>query len=59
VAGFSSEDREGSAGLIQQLGKFKTGKGCLYINKLDDVDMDILAQMIKNSVEFLKKKYPG
>lgn len=32
-------------GLLAKLGKYKTGKGCLYINKLADVDLDILNAM--------------
>lgn len=39
------------ANLLQKLGKHKTGVGCLYINKLDDVDMDCLAQLIKESLK--------
>lgn len=35
--------------LMGRLGKHKRGKGCLYINKLDDVDEDVLRQLIKNS----------
>ncbi|MCT4580449.1 MAG: DUF1801 domain-containing protein [Flavobacteriales bacterium] len=35
--------------LLSQLGKCKWGKGCLYINKLADVDLAILEQLIKKS----------
>lgn len=35
--------------LIQQLGKCKWGKGCLYINKLADIDLDVLKQLIEKS----------
>ena len=37
---------ERHAGLLQQLGKHKTGKGCLYINKLEDVDTKVLEKII-------------
>ena len=37
--------------LLAQLGKHKTGKSCLYINKLDDVDVDILKQMVALSYQ--------
>lgn len=37
---------EAHAGLLQQLGKYKTGKGCLYINKLEDVDIKVLEKII-------------
>jgi hypothetical protein len=39
---------------LKKLGKHKTGAGCLYINKLEDVDMKVLEQMIKTSA---KAKY--
>ena len=38
---------------LKKLGKHKTGVGCLYINKLDDIDLNVLKEMIENS---LKKK---
>lgn len=39
-------DLERAAELLPQLGKYKTGMGCLYINKLADVDADVLQQVI-------------
>ena len=35
--------------LLSKLGKYKTGKGCLYIKSLADVDMDVLKQLIQKS----------
>jgi len=35
--------------LLTKLGKSKTGKGCLYIKKLEDVDIDVLKQIISKS----------
>jgi uncharacterized protein YdhG (YjbR/CyaY superfamily) len=32
--------------LLKKLGKYKTGKGCLYINKLEEVDMGVLKEII-------------
>ena len=40
-----------SAELLAKLGKHKTGKGCLYINKLSDVDLGVLRELIKESVK--------
>lgn len=37
--------------LLQKLGKHKTGGGCLYINKLEDIDMNVLQQMIEEAVK--------
>ena len=45
--------------LLEKLGKHKAGKGCLYIKKLEDVNMAVLEKLIKHSVDWLKKKYPG
>ena len=41
--------------LLESLGKFKTGKSCLYINKLKDVDIQVLRELILESVEHMKK----
>ncbi|MFX1367140.1 MAG: DUF1801 domain-containing protein [Promethearchaeota archaeon] len=37
--------------LLKKLGEYKTGKSCLYINKLADVDRDVLREIIKKSYE--------
>ena len=37
--------------LLGRLGKHKTGKGCLYINKLQDVDLPTLRELVRRSVE--------
>jgi Domain of unknown function (DU1801) len=39
--------------LLQGLGKFKTGKGCLYIKKLEDIDMTVLEKLITTSIDSL------
>ena len=41
-----------------RLGKYKTGKSCLYIKSLDDVDQKKLKALIDGSVKFMEKKYP-
>ena len=45
--------------LLASLGKHKTDKGCVYINKLDDIDTGILTKMVKNHIKHIKKLYPG
>ena len=45
--------------LLKDLGKHKAAKGCLYIKKLDDVNMSVLEKLVKRSVDTLKKKYPA
>jgi hypothetical protein len=54
MPGFSNENE----GLMKKLGKHKAGKGCLYIKKLEDVDTGVLEKLVKQSVDYLKKKYP-
>lgn len=41
--------------LLKRLGKYKASKGCLYINKLEDVDLATLEQLIRKSIDDLKK----
>ncbi|MEO2213686.1 DUF1801 domain-containing protein [Paenibacillus amylolyticus] len=44
--------------LLKDFGKHTTGKACVYINKITDIDVDVLKALIMQSVEFLKKTYP-
>lgn len=43
--------------LMKKLGKFKTGKSCLYIKRLSDVDEKVLERLIEESVKHMRKKY--
>ena len=49
--GFNNYDE-----LLKQLGKHKTGKSCLYISKLEDVDMNILEELVSASVQHVKER---
>lgn len=42
--------------LMGKLGKHKAGKGCLYVNKLDDVDRKVLRKLVEHSVKTLRKR---
>ncbi len=42
---------------LKKLGKYKTSPGCLYINKLSDVDVKLLSSLIKKSYNLKKKTY--
>ena len=53
ISGFGKYD-----GLMKKLGKYKIGKSCLYINKLEDVDSDVLRELISESVRYLHETYP-
>lgn len=43
--------------LMKKLGKYKTGKSCLYIKRLSDVDEDVLEKLIDGSVREMRKNY--
>lgn len=43
--------------LLEKLGKFRTGKSCLYINKLEDVDRGVLRALIARSVADMRQRY--
>ena len=43
--------------LMSKLGKHKLGAGCMYINKLDDVDLDVLRELVAESWKYMRKKY--
>ena len=51
--GFSNYEK-----LLAKLGKHKIGKSCLYINKLADIDMRVLTDLVRRSVKNMRQKYP-
>ena len=51
VAGFVNEQK-----LLARLGKHKTGKACLYINRIDDIDRDVLQTLIEQSVAHVRAR---
>ena len=53
MTGFEESDE-----LLTRLGKHKTGKSCLYVNKLADVDLDVLEKLVRASVAEMKRRYP-
>lgn len=52
MAGFDQYDE-----LMAKLGKHTLGKSCLYIKKLEDVDMDVLKELVKQSYDYTKEYY--
>ena len=44
--------------LMEKLGKYKTGKSCLYVKTLDDIDRTVLAQLVEESVAYMRETYP-
>ncbi len=53
MAGFNKRGK-----LLEKLGKYKTGKGCLYINKLEDVDEKVLRELIQADWDYMMEKFP-
>ena len=54
MAGFARYER-----LMGKLGKHSTGKSCLYIKRLSDIDMGVLKEIISSSYEHYNTKYNG
>ena len=52
ISGFKPFDS-----MMKKLGKYKTGKSCLYIKRLSDVDEAVLARLISASVKYMRKNY--
>lgn len=46
-------------GALFRLGKYKRGKSCLYVNKLADINLDVLEEMIRNDWDEMKARYPN
>ncbi len=47
----------GQQALLNELGKFKMGKGCIYIKKLSDINQEALKKLIISTIEFLQAKH--
>ncbi len=44
--------------LLAKLGKYKAGKGCIHIKRLEDIDLPALDALVKDSIEHLRERYP-
>jgi hypothetical protein len=54
---FATGDTEREV-LLNKFGKHTSGKACVYINKVADIDTDVLRELIRQSVKFLQETYP-
>ena len=45
--------------LLDGLGKYKMGKACMYVNKLDDIDLNQLEKLMKTTMDYMVEKYPA
>ena len=43
--------------LMDKIGKYKTGKSCLYVKKLEDINLEVLKDVIRQSVDHMNRKY--
>ncbi len=49
---------EAYGGLLERLGKHKTGKSCLYVKRLDDIDRVVLRELVEASLAQMERTYP-
>jgi hypothetical protein len=52
MTGFSEFDA-----LMSQLGKHKTGKSCLYVKRLADIDLKVLESLMRRSIRYMRSNY--
>ena len=43
--------------LLNDLGKFKMGKACIYVKKLSDINQDVLKKLMQSTIDYLQEKY--
>ena len=53
MPGFADYEKQ-----MARLGPHKTGKSCLYLKNLDEVDREVLEEMINDSVKVMRERYP-
>ena len=46
-------------GLLERLGRHSLGKSCLYIKRLADIDLEVLRELVRLSVQAIREKYPS
>lgn len=53
MPGYSNYDA-----ILERIGKYKLGKSCFYVKKLEQIDLDVLKELIRAGLDDLAKKYP-
>ena len=43
--------------LLKDLGKYKMGKACIYVNKLSDINIEVLKKLMKETIDLLQERY--
>lgn len=47
----------GQDDMLKELGKFKMGAACIYVNKLSDINVNVLKKLMVSSIDHLERKY--
>lgn len=47
------------ADFLNRLGKHRSGQSCVYVNRLSDVDLDVVAEMARWSIKTTRERFPG
>ena len=55
---YMAADEDARTAFLARLGKHKTGKGCIYLNRLADVDSAVIAEMARWSMKTLRERHP-
>src|SRR5690554_4794647 len=50
-------DTEKSKSLLQDLGKFKMGKACIYVKRLSDIDLSVLQELCRESIQYISEHH--
>lgn len=53
MAGFDRYDE-----IMSRLGKCRTGTSCLYVKRLEDIDLDVLEELARASLDHMHRQYP-
>jgi hypothetical protein len=56
---YVARDFDGADDVLARLGKHKASVGCLYVNRLDDLDPAVLRELVERSVAWMRAKAPG
>jgi hypothetical protein len=54
---YLTDGHENHSGLLERLGKHKTGKSCLYVKRLADLDINVLAELVIASLAETDRRY--
>jgi hypothetical protein len=56
---YVTKDFKDAEALLAKLGKCSTSKGCMYVKKLEDVDLKVLETLVVKSLAVMKERYPA